>query len=270
MMSTNYDLTLFEGAAEYYARYRPKRPQALFDFLVERFALDRTSRVLDLGCGPGNTSFPLAPHVGQVIAMDPDPGMIRVARALAMEQGLHNIRLLQAGSEDLTPDLGPIRLVVMGDSFHWMDRDQVLRDLDALVESNGGIALVAAAHGLVLIGEGPPKPKTSWERVCDEVMTKYVGKRARHPRSNPDEPRHEQAIARSAFRIGEYHEFESERHFEAADVIGLLYSMSGNLRAQLGGRIAEFEAELMTELLKLSPDGRFIDRTPAAVLVAVR
>jgi hypothetical protein len=46
--------------------------------------------------------------------------------------------------------------------------------------------------------------------------------------------------------------------------------MSGNLRGQLGPRIAEFEAELISELLKLSPSGHFIDRTPAAVLIAVK
>lgn len=269
-MPERYDLTLFQGAAESYARYRPKRPKALFDFLVTRFALDRTIRVLDLGCGTGNASFPLAPHVGEVVAMDPDPDMIRVARDLAASQGLGNVRLYQAGSEDLSADLGPFRLVVMGESFHWMNRDQVLGDLYSLVEEGGGVALIGPAHGFVLIGEAPPKPKSPWEQVADEMVRRYVGQRRRHPRSNPDEPRHEQAIARSQFRIGEYHEFESERHFEAADVIGLLYSMSGNLGAQLGARSREFEAELMTELLKLSPSGHFIDRTPAAVLIAVR
>lgn len=269
-MPERYDLTLFQDAAEYYARYRPKQPQALFDFLVARFALDQTCRVLDLGCGTGNASFPLARHVGEIIAMDPDPDMIRVARDLASGQGLQNVRLRQAGSEDLSSDLGRFRLVVMGQSFHWMNRDQVLRDLYPLVQQSGGIALIAPAHGFVLVGEAPPKPKAPWERVTDQLAAKYVGERRRHPRSNPDEPRHEQAIARSQFRIGEYHEFESERHFDAADVIGLLSSMSGNLRGQLGPRISEFEAELTAELLKLSPSGHFVDRTPAAVLIAVR
>ena len=82
-MSQRYDLELFQGAAEYYARYRPKRPQALFDFLVTRFALDQASRELDLGSGTGNASFPLAPCVGEIVAMDPDPDMVRVARAQA-------------------------------------------------------------------------------------------------------------------------------------------------------------------------------------------
>lgn len=269
-MPERYDVTLFEGAAEYYARYRPKRPKALFGFLVARFALDRTSRVLDLGCGTGNASFPLAPSVAEVVAMDPDPGMIRVARDQASIQGLHNVRLLQTGSKDLTADLGSFRLVVLGESFHWMNRDQVLRDLHPLIEPGGGIALIGPAHGFVLVGEGPPKPKSPWEQAAEDVVAKYAGQHRRHAGSNPDEPRHEQAIMRSQFRIGEYHEFEAEWRFEAADVIGLLYSMSGNLRAQLGARTPEFEAELATELLKLNPDGHFVDRTPAAVLIAVR
>jgi ubiquinone/menaquinone biosynthesis C-methylase UbiE len=269
-MSEKYDLALFQGVAEYYARYRPKRPRALFDFLVQRFGLDRTCRLLDLGCGTGNASFPLAPLVGEILAMDPDPDMVRVARDLATRQGLLNVRLLQAGSEDLSADLGSFRLVVMGESFHWMNRDQVLQELSPLVEKGGGIALIGPAHGFVLTGEGPPKAKLPWQQVVDDVLSRYVGARRRHPRSNPNEPRHEQAIARSSFKVGEYHEFESEWHFQATDVIGLLYSMSGNLRAQLGTSIAEFEVELMAELLRLSPNGRFIDRTPTAVLVAIR
>jgi ubiquinone/menaquinone biosynthesis C-methylase UbiE len=269
-MSDGYDLALFEGAAEYYARYRPKYPKAVFDFLVVRFGLDASCRVLDLGCGTGNASLPLAASVGEIVGMDPDPGMIRVARELAAMANARNVTLLQAGSEDLSSPLGTFRLVIMGQSFHWMNRDQVLRDLHPLVEGGGGLALIGPAHGLVLEGEGPPQPKEPWWSIAETVMSKFVGERPRHRRSNPGEPRHEQALLRSKFRIAEYHEFESERHFEIAGVIGLLYSMSGNLRAQLGPRLPEFENAVREELLQLSRSGKFVDRSRTAVLVVVR
>jgi hypothetical protein len=48
-----YDSTLFEGAAWYYARYRPQYPPALFELLSEVFQLDGKGRLLDLGCGAG-------------------------------------------------------------------------------------------------------------------------------------------------------------------------------------------------------------------------
>lgn len=42
---------LFTGTAWHYARYRPGYPQVFFDDLVQRFHLDGTGRLLDLGCG---------------------------------------------------------------------------------------------------------------------------------------------------------------------------------------------------------------------------
>lgn len=265
-MPQRYDVTLFQGAAEFYARFRPKYPQAVFDYLQHRFGLDRAARVLDLGCGTGNASQSLAACVGSIVAMDPDPEMIKVARNLA--QGLSNIEFRNEGSQDLGERLGRFRLVVMGQSFHWMDRDSVLRDLYPLVEEEGGLALIGPAHGLYLEGITAPLPKPPWQLAAEEVVKEFVGERPRHPRSNPGEPRHEPALLRSRFTITDYNEFESERSFEAGDVAGLLYSMSGNLRGALAGRIPEFEAALRQRLLHLDPGGQFVERARTGLLVA--
>lgn len=269
-MKSGYDPSLFAGTAENYARYRLRYPQAVFDFIKERFRLDESSRVLDLGCGTGNASLPLASAVGEIVAMDPDADMIRVGRELAEAGGVRKVKWMRAGSEDLSPSLGPVRLVVMGQSFHWMNRDQVLRDLYEIVEDGGGIALIGPAHGLVLIGPGPEQPKESWQPIAEDVVRKFVGERKRHPRSNPAEPRHEAALMRSRFAIAEYHEFASEMEFRIDAILGRLYSMSGSLRALLGDRIDEFEAELRAALLRLRPDGRFVEHLRTGVLVALK
>jgi hypothetical protein len=60
---------LFTGTAWYYARYRPGYPEAFFADLVARFHLDGTGRLLDMGCGTGQLTIPLAQHVAAAIGM---------------------------------------------------------------------------------------------------------------------------------------------------------------------------------------------------------
>lgn len=67
---------LFAGTAWHYARYRPGYPRLLFDDLVDRFGLDGTGRLLDLGCGTAQLLLPLAEHVAEAVGIDPEPEML--------------------------------------------------------------------------------------------------------------------------------------------------------------------------------------------------
>ena len=202
--------------------------------------------------------------------MDPDPDMIAVGRQLSHDSNIRNMTWLTAGSRDLSSDLGRFRLVTMGQSFHWMDRDQVLNDLFPMVEDAGGIALLGPGHGMVFVGNGPPGPEESWEETARSLMKAHGVERHRHPKSNPDEPRHEHAILRSRFQIGEYHEFEFELLRAPDDVLGQLYSMSGDLRGRLGNRRDAFERDMRAALTALWPSGQHIERLRTGVLVAVK
>jgi ubiquinone/menaquinone biosynthesis C-methylase UbiE len=89
---------LFEGTAWHYARYRPGYPQPFFDDLVERFGLDGTGRLLDLGCGTGQLAIPLAAHVAEAVGMDPEPEMLVEAARCAQAAGVTNATWAQGGS----------------------------------------------------------------------------------------------------------------------------------------------------------------------------
>jgi ubiquinone/menaquinone biosynthesis C-methylase UbiE len=60
-------------------------------------------RVLDLGCGPGRLTIPIARQVGEdgeVLAVDLQPAMLSIVERRAAGEGLRNVRTLQAAAGD--------------------------------------------------------------------------------------------------------------------------------------------------------------------------
>jgi ubiquinone/menaquinone biosynthesis C-methylase UbiE len=70
------------------------------DIIIEHLDLQPGMKVLDIGCGPGRLTIPVARRVGQqgeVVAIDIQPGMLRRAQDKAKAANLTNIRFLQTG-----------------------------------------------------------------------------------------------------------------------------------------------------------------------------
>jgi ubiquinone/menaquinone biosynthesis C-methylase UbiE len=241
----------FQGAAAYYARYRPPYPGALVALLRDTFHLDGSGRLLDLGCGPGSVSISLAHLFERVVAMDPEPDMLEEGAAQATAAGVANIDWVRASSRDLLPSLGTFRLVTMGESFHWMDRSATLAALYDLVEFDGGVAIVGRGTPL------PLPPMTPWRSAVVPVLREYLGNVVL-PWDHgpiPAEDLHQAVLRQSRFTdLREHSElFEVEWTLEA--MIGNLYSMSFCNRDRLGERAAPFERDLRSAVLAVEPSG---------------
>lgn len=259
-MPAPLDASPFAGTAPYYARFRAPYAQAAFDFLVDRYILNQGVRALDLGCGPGTIAIPLSYTVGEVIAVDPDAGMIAEGRRLAASRGRRNIQWLRSRAEDISPDTGPFQIATIGQAFHWMERDEVLCKLALLIADGGGLALV---------NPGKRRPQESWEPVADQIVAKFLGPRTRHPRSNPQEPEHEPSLVRSEFFSSfTAHEFPSAVTRDINSIIGCVYSISSSARPLFGNKAEAFEAELTAALLNLNPAGVFNEQLETEVVIA--
>lgn len=250
----------FSQCAPFYRFRAPYAPEA-FAHVQRTFSLDRHSRVLDLGCGPGTVTIPLARMVGAVVAADPCAAMIEEGRKQAETSGCRNIQWLHMKAEDLTDEIGRFPLVTMGQSFHWMDRDLVLRQLARIIAPGGG---------LILINPGRRRPQESWEPVVYEVVDRYITHPGRHPSKHP-EAAHEPSLLRSShFSNFSTQEYATLFQRDIASITGYVYSSSTSPRAAFGERVESFERELVDVLLRMNPTGVFQERIETEILVALK
>ena len=188
MTHAPFDPERYRSAAAHYERGRVPYASALIRRVAEVTGLGSQHRVLDLGCGPGPLARNFAPLVREVIAIDPSAEMLAEARVLAGQAA--NIRFIAGSSYDLDPALGHFHLVVMGRSFHWMDRVDTLKRLDSLVEPAGAVALFDDT--------APAIPANAWRKVWNDIRGHYEPNTGPHDH-DPNWIRNEAILLASPF-----------------------------------------------------------------------
>ncbi|KJE22552.1 methyltransferase family protein [Frankia torreyi] len=139
--------------------------------------------------------------------------LAEAARAASLAD-VRNARWVEARAENLPPEIGRFRLVTMGRSFHWMDRDRVLATLADIVTPGGGLVIV---NDNCLV-----RPATDWQRAIEEVQARFLGtvRRAGSGVFVPPAESHESVLRRSPFRHVERIVFEFERKWTADQIVG--------------------------------------------------
>ncbi len=168
-------------------------------------------------------------------------------------------------AEEIADQLGRFRLITLGNSFHWMRREEVLDKAYALAEPGGGVAIVGNPGG-VWAGGDP------WERVVREVLIRWLGprRRTRTGLFAAEEGAEKVALARSSFVGVEAGTYRWERPVDIDTILGELYSTSYANRALLGDRADAFTTDLRRALLALDPAGQFIQRLCTEYLFAYK
>ncbi|MER7362131.1 class I SAM-dependent methyltransferase [Nonomuraea wenchangensis] len=249
----------FSGAAPYYARHRLDHGEEAIAHVAA--VLGRDATVLDLGCGPGTVAIPLAPHVREVLAVDPDPEMLAEGRRL----GAHvpNIRWLSGDSTGLAA-LPPFGHVVMGRSFHWMDRRAVLAELDRLLPPDGVV---------VLLGPSRQPPEEPWEPAMRRVRARLgvgEGTRTASDSYKATGLHHHDVLAASPFSDLTTACYERRVTTDLDSVLGLQFSYSYSTPPLLGERLEAFVEDARRELLADNPSGEWEHVRQTEVVVARR
>lgn len=256
-----WDPSLYAGSAPYYARGRVAYPSALVDELRAALRLDGSGRLLDVGCGPGSLTLPLAGLFEQAVGVDADPGMLAEASRLAEVARVRNCRWRQLRGEDLPAELGTFRLISFAQSFHWMDRVRVAEAVHGMIEPGGALIHVhATTHQGIDDGEPTPHPRPPRQAIA-ELVREYLGpvRRAGQGALPTGTPGGEVDIYPAAG-------FSGPRGLKIPgqlvtrttdDVVASMFSLSSSTPNLFGDRLPRFEADLRKLLTATNPSGLF-------------
>ena len=130
-LATKVDKDWDKAAPGFFKRTRKEDYQtALFDKLI----LDANDTVLDVGCGEGSVTIPLAKRVKKVIGLDSSPKMLEYLEKRAVENNVRNIESVLKPIEDIKYDeIGDVDVVVCSRSLNGIvPIDEVLLELNKI------------------------------------------------------------------------------------------------------------------------------------------
>jgi SAM-dependent methyltransferase len=266
-----YNPTLYQGAAAHYRFGRPPYSAQLESGLADELGLDGTGRLLDGGCGPGILTLRLAHLFAEAVGLDPDAGMLEEGQRAAEQQGISNVRWVQAVAEDL-PGVapGPYRLVTFGQSFHWTDQARVAEAVYDVLEPGGVLALIVHT----VDGRTRP-PSPGIPTIPHDEITALVEKYQEATRQTGQGGVSAPTPVQTRLLTDRFKDVLGKTRFEASRVVffpGLpdlvrssesvlsgYFSLSWALPHLFGDRVDDFAGEVRELLAARSPEGVFWD-----------
>ena len=167
------DLGFGGEVAGFYHQYRRGYPLPVIDTLTGAFGLTSDDVVIDLGCGTGQLTLPIARRVQAVAGVDPEPDMLARARRAAADQGVANASWLLGADTDipaLAALLGDRRAgaVTIAQALHWMRYHELIPALVPLLRPGGGIAVIT--NGTPMWLQDSP-----WSRALRSFLEQWLG-----------------------------------------------------------------------------------------------
>lgn len=178
------DLGFSGEVVDFYHKYRRGYPVGVFDVLARTLNLTEDDIAVDLGCGTGQITVPLAARIGAVVGMDPSADMLARARQEAAAQGAKNIGWVLGADSDL-PQLAAIlgtgrpateatvtteaavAAVTVGQALHWIDHEALFRAVKPMLRDGGGIAILTNGTPLWL-------QPTSWSEALKSTLERCL------------------------------------------------------------------------------------------------
>jgi SAM-dependent methyltransferase len=134
----------FEAAADRYDQARPDYPDKLFEALMRLTGVQRGAHVLEIGCGTGKATLPLANRGLQVTCIELGAALAAAARRRL--GAFPEVEVIHADFESWEPSGRSFDLVVAATAWHWINPDTRYQKARDLLRPGGHLAFWSATH----------------------------------------------------------------------------------------------------------------------------
>ncbi|MEV6423987.1 class I SAM-dependent methyltransferase [Streptomyces sp. NPDC051662] len=215
----------FDEDAELYDRARPGYPPELYDDLADLAGARPGSRVLEVGCGTGQATVPLAERGCRITAVEAGARMAAVARRNLAEARADAVEVVTADFERWPLPEEPFDVVVAATAFHWIDPTVRMAKAAEALRPGGALAVVRTQH----VAGGTEEFFVEVQR-CYERFDPDTPPGLRPPAAaGIDGSDHAREVSRSG-RFGPtvFRRYEQDLTYTTSDYLDLLRTYSGH------------------------------------------
>lgn len=133
----------FDEIGDLYDRYRPGYPGPLFEDLLSLSGIAASGRILEIGCGTGQATLPLAQRGYAISCLEPGPRLASIARENLAE--FSRVDVVCETFESWPCEPAAFDLVFSAQAFHWLAPElRFARSVEAL-RPGGSLAVIGNA-----------------------------------------------------------------------------------------------------------------------------
>lgn len=154
----------FNSSAAGYQSARPDYPDELYTDLINIAGLQPGDQLVEIGCGPGKATVPMARRGFRITALEPGPDLAAEARRNLSGA---DATVITTSFEDWHPDrAGDFALVYAATAWHWVDPGIRWSKVASILADDGHLAVFGAGHAFP---EGFDPFFTEIQQVYDEL-----------------------------------------------------------------------------------------------------
>jgi SAM-dependent methyltransferase len=214
----------FDTVADRYHQARPDYPTELFAVLVSKARLSPAARLLEVGCGTGKATLPLAKRGFRITCLEPGPHL-----AVAARQNLagYDVEVVERTFEDwLPPGAERFDLIFAATAWHWVDPAVGYQLAWRWLRPGGQLAIWRADH---VFPAGGDQLFRELQPVYEEIYEGHPPGRGDYiaPGEQPDD--RADIEASGLFDVTLIQQFDWEVRYSAEQYIALIGTFSSHI-----------------------------------------